>query len=106
MAESERKLEYEVMNPWAYSDPVPQRGITARLDGLEGKKIGLFCNGKRAGELTLNAVERELKALAPTLTTSWYVSTELNVPEALTKAKEKFAAWVGSMDAVVLSVAD
>jgi len=97
---------HEVLGPWAEADPVPLRGISPRLPDLAGKTIGLFSNGKRAAQLTLGAFERELLEKHPTARTSWYTSTVLNSPEALTPGKAKFAAWVGSVDAVVLSVAD
>ena len=102
----ERRSEYEVLSPWAHSDPVPLRGITARPADLAGKRIGLFCNGKRAAELTLGAFEAQLREHAPTATTSWYTSTGLNTPEILTEGKDAFIAWVNDVDAVVLSVAD
>ncbi len=101
-----RSTEYEVLSPWADADPVPLRGITPRPADLAGKRIGLFSNRKRAAVLTLSAVERELQAKYPGLQTSWYESTVVNTPEMLTEGKPKFEAWVASVDAVVLSVAD
>jgi hypothetical protein len=101
-----RSAEYEVLSPWADADPVPLRGISPRPADLAGKKIGLFSNRKRAALLTLGAVERELLQKFPTVQTSWYECTTVNTPEMLTEGKEKFAAWVAGVDAVVLSVAD
>jgi hypothetical protein len=103
---SQRSTEYEVLSPWADVDPVQLRGITPRPENLAGKKIGLFLNEKRAAYLSLSAFERELLARMPTATTSWYKCTGHNIPEALTEGKAKFEAWVRSVDAVVLSVAD
>ncbi|MBI3375717.1 MAG: hypothetical protein HY017_28710 [Betaproteobacteria bacterium] len=103
---SQRSAEYEVLSPWADADPVPSRGITSRPRDLAGKKIGLYLNHKRAGHLSLSAFERELLERVPSATTSWYPCTGHNVPEMLTEGKAKFEAWVGSVDAVVLSVAD
>ena len=97
---------YEVLSPWAEIDPVPLRGVTPRVAELAGKTIGFFSNRKRAAELTLAAVERRLRAQVPDLRTSWYGSTVLNTPEALTEGNARFEAWVGGVDAVVLSVAD
>ena len=97
---------YEVLSPWADADPVPPRGITPRLNGLEGKRIGLFANGKRAAVPMLAAVERRLKEQIPSLETSWYRCSVFNTPEVLTHGKEKFQAWVGSVDAIILSVGD
>jgi hypothetical protein len=97
---------YEVLSPWAEADPVPLRGIAPRPGTLEGRKIGLYSNRKRAAELTLKAVERELLERFPTAQTSWYECTTVNLPEALSEGKARFEAWVGSLDGVVLSVAD
>jgi len=101
-----RGTEYEVLSPWADADPVPLRGITPRPADLAGKKVGLFSNRKRAALLTLGAVERELLERFPTAQTSWYECSTINTPEMLTEGKAKFEAWVASVDAVVLSVAD
>jgi hypothetical protein len=98
--------EYEVLNPWADADPVPLRGIAPRPAELAGRKIGLYSNRKRAAQLTLAAVERELLAKFPTAQTSWYECTTVNTPEMLTEGKAKFEAWVAGVDAVVLAVAD
>ena len=103
---SQRGMEYEVLSPWADVDPVPLRGITSRPQDLAGKKIGLFLNHKRAGHLSLSAFEKELLQRIPTATTSWYECTGHNIPEMLTEGKAKFEAWVDSVDAVVLAVAD
>jgi hypothetical protein len=103
---SKRSTEYEVLSPWPDVDPVPMRGITSRPKDLAGKKIGLFLNHKRAGHLSLSAFERELQERIPSATTSWYECTGHNIPEMLTEGKAKFEAWVGSVDAVVLAVAD
>jgi hypothetical protein len=97
---------FEVLSPWAHADPIPARGITPRLDKIDGKKIGLFANGKRAGAPILEAVARELKARYPSVETDLYRCSVFNTPEALTHGKEKFEAWVQTQDAVVLSVGD
>jgi hypothetical protein len=102
----QRSTEYEVLSPWADVDPVPLRGINSRPKDLAGKKIGLFLNHKRAAHLSLSAFEREFLERIPSATTSWYECTGHNIPEMLTEGKAKFEAWVSSVDAVVLAVAD
>jgi len=97
---------YEVLSPWAEADPVPARGITPRVKDLEGKKIGLFANGKRAAVPMLAAFEKKLHASFPSVQTDWYRCSVFNVPEVLTHGKERFEAWVAGMDAVVLAVGD
>jgi hypothetical protein len=103
---NQRSTEYEVLSPWADADPVPLRGIAPRPADLAGKKIGLYSNRKRAAQLTLDAFERELLQKFPTAQTSRYACTTVNTPEMLTDGRAKFEAWVASVDAVVLSVAD
>ena len=102
----QRGADFEVLSPWADADPVPLRGITPRPAALEGRKIGLYSNRKRAAELTLKAVEHELLERFPGAQTSWYECTTVNLPEMQSAGKARFEAWVGSVDAVVLSVAD
>ena len=103
---NQRSTEYEVLSPWADADPVPLRGIAPRPADLAGKKIGLYSNRKRAAQLILGVFERELLEKFPTAQTSWYACTTINTPEMLTEGRAKFEAWVDSVDAVVLSVAD
>lgn len=103
---TQRAADYEVLSPWPQAEQVALRGISPRLDQLDGKNIGLFANGKRAGPTTLQAVERELKSRYPNVKTHWYHCSVFNTPEATTHGKEKFEAWIKGMDGVVLSVGD
>jgi hypothetical protein len=97
---------YEVLSPWAEADPVPLSGITRRLEGIAGKKIGLFCNSKRAARLMLTSIESKLKERFTSVSTSWYDATIPNVPEIESINKEKFIEWVKGVDAVILAVGD
>ena len=107
MLDTTRKAaDYEVLSPWAEADPVPARGIMPRPPTLDGKKVGLFANGKRAAVPSLTALERELKARYPKVETSWYRCSVFNTPEVLTHGKDKFESWVREQDAVALSVGD
>jgi hypothetical protein len=56
---------YEILSPWAEADPVPLSGISPRLEDMTGKKIGLFCNSKRAARLMLTSIENRLKERFP-----------------------------------------
>lgn len=53
---------YDVLSPWAETDPLPLAGITPRLPELRGKRIGLYANYKRAAGPIQDAVEAELHA--------------------------------------------
>jgi hypothetical protein len=52
---------YDVLSPWAETDPLPLQGINPRLPELAGKRIGLFANYKRAAVPIQDAVEAELR---------------------------------------------
>ena len=100
------ETRYEVLSPWADVDPIPVRGISSRLDSLEGKKIGLFANFKRAAVPIVAEVEKRLKERFPNIETNLFHSTLPNVTETETVNKEKFTAWAKEMDAVVGAVGD
>lgn len=105
-AQQAPETEYEVLSPWADADPIPLRGLSPRLDTLDGKRIGLFANFKRAARPITDEVGRRLKQKYPTIQTSLFHSTLPNVTETETVNKERFAAWAKDMDAVVAAVGD
>ena len=96
---------YEVLNPWAESDPKPLKGITPRPPDLAGKKIGFFCNSKRAAHPITKVIAEKLKARFPTCETSWYFFTRVSIPEVETN-KDKFEIWIKGVDAVIAAVGD
>lgn len=99
--------QYEVLSPWAEADPVPYRGLkTPRLTELESKKIGLFCNIKRAGGPIQTVIEKKLKEKYPTIETSWYRGRTFSVSEQDPENKDKFEEWIKGVDAVILAVGD
>jgi hypothetical protein len=53
---------YDVLSPWAETDPLPLKGINPRVPELRGKRIGLFANYKRAAGPIQDAVEAELRS--------------------------------------------
>jgi hypothetical protein len=99
-------IQFEVLSPWADVDPIPLRGISPRVQGLAGKKIGLFVNSKRAAMPIAQSIDKRLKAMYPDIQTIVFHSTEPNVNEIETKNKEKFTAWVKGIDAVIAVVGD
>jgi hypothetical protein len=106
-AKASPPTQYQVLSPWAETDPIPLRGLTAsRLDNLAGKKIGIFANFKRAAMPIGQSLEKRLQSMYPGMEISFFHSVEPNVLETETKNKDKFAAWVKSVDAVVLAVGD
>lgn len=96
---------YEVLSPWADADPKPVKGISPRVMALAGKKIGFFCNSKRAARPVTTVVAEKLKARFPDIETSWYFFTRVSIPEIETN-KEKFEEWIRGVNAVIAAVGD
>jgi hypothetical protein len=108
MSASNSKSQYEVLNPWAESDPVPYKELTAsRLPELAGKKIGLLCNTKRAAKPILTVLEGKIKRRFPAAVISWYITMNAIGPEEIaTENKAKFENWLRGVDAVIAAVGD
>jgi hypothetical protein len=96
---------YEVLNPWAEADSKPLKGISPRITDLAGKKIGFFCNSKRAAHPITKVIAEKLKERFPTYEPSWYFFTRVSIPEVETN-KEKFEEWIKGLDAVIAAVGD
>ena len=98
--------EYEVLSPWAEVDLVPFRGISPRLEGLEGKKIGLLMNTKRAAAPTMQVIKRRLKETFPTVEFTDFANLKPNETITEHEAKEEFENWVKGVDAVITAFGD
>ena len=96
---------YECLSPWGEVDPVPLEGINERLPDLNGRRIGLFHNGKVAAAPMLDAVETELRGRFEGVTFARFGRRE-NLEVAETPARERYEEWVREVDAVVLAVGD
>jgi hypothetical protein len=97
---------YEVLSPWAEADPIPLKGLTPRLNGLNGKKIGLLCNNKRAAEPILTVTERKLKEEFPTVEFSWFHSKSFSISALERERVPEFEDWIRGVDAVIAAVGD
>jgi hypothetical protein len=97
---------YEVISPWAEADPVPLKGLAPRLDKLDGKKIGLLCNNKRASPLILEVTEKLLKEKFPTVTISRFNARSFSVSSLEKDREGEFNDWIKGVDAVVAAVGD
>jgi len=106
MSPSKTGAVYEVLSPWAEADPMPLKGLSPRLDKLDGKKIGLLCNNKRASPLILNVTEKLLKQKFPTATISWFNSRSFSVSSLEKDREGEFNDWIKGVDAVVAAVGD
>ena len=98
-------FQYDVLSPWADTDPISLRGITKRLSDLEGKTIGLFQNSKRAAHPIMNEVEKKLKGRYPAVSFSRFLLLP-NAGVDETDDKDRFDEWLKGVDAVILSYGD
>ena len=99
--------QYEVLNPWSEADAIPLKGISPRLTQLAGKKIGLFCNDKRAAKPILTAIEQKLKERFSSCETSWFVRQGVtSISQKNGELKKRFEKWVKGVDAVIAAVGD
>jgi hypothetical protein len=98
---------YEVLSPYGDIDPIPLKGISARLPDIAGKKIGLFCNYKPTARPLLTAIENRLKEKYPDCQTSWYTQ-ELNHPvmKMNKEDRDKFEDWVKANDGIIAAMGD
>jgi hypothetical protein len=96
---------YEVLSPWAEADPVPVKGIAERIADLEGKRIGLFRNSKRAAPLALDALQKRLKERYPTVEFSPFALMP-NAGILETEDKDRFEEWIKEVDGVVFAFGD
>jgi hypothetical protein len=106
MTADKASAAYEVLSPWAEADPIPLKGLAPRLDKLDGKKIGLLCNNKRAAPLILNVTEKLLKEKFPTVTISRFNARSFSVSSLEKDREGEFNDWIKGVDAVVAAVGD
>jgi hypothetical protein len=97
---------YEVLSPWAEADPIPLKGLSPRLDKLDGKKIGLLCNNKRAAPLILDAAEKNLRQKFPTAHLSRFKARTFSVSSLEKDRAGEFDDWIKGVDAVIAAVGD
>jgi hypothetical protein len=97
---------YEVLSPWAEADHVPLQGLSPRLDKLDGKKIGLLCNSKRASPLIVDATEKLLKQRFPDAAISRFFARSFSVSSLEKDREQEFNDWIKGVDAVIAAVGD
>jgi hypothetical protein len=98
--------KYEVLNPWAETDPVPLRGISERLQDLNGKTIGLHADNKPAAVPILKVVEKRLQELYPTTIFTWFKINLINEIEDNQETRANYIEWAKGVDAVVGAIGD
>ena len=106
MNQAEAIGRYEVLSPWSEIDPLTLHAPATRLDTIEGKRIGLFCNFKRSAQPMLETAAHWLQERFPTVKPVFYRPQAPNVPEMESAAREQFSQWIDSVDGVILAVGD
>jgi hypothetical protein len=100
-------MTYEVLSPWAEADPIPLKGISARVSDLSGRKIGLFASSKPAAPRMMAVLEQKMKRRFPSSEITRYNAEEgFVVLQTTGKDKKRFEEWVGEVDAIVAAVGD
>lgn len=97
---------YEVLSPWAEADPISLHHLAPRLDRLDGKKIGLLVNSKRAAPLIQDVTEKLIKQKFPTVTVSRFFGRSFSVSSLEKDRENEFNDWLKGVDAVVAAVGD
>ncbi len=97
---------YEVLSPWAEADPKPLNGLSPRLKDLDGKRIGLLVNNKRAAPLILDVAEQLVKERYPAARTSRFWAESFSVSALEPGRKTEFEDWLKGLDAVIAAVGD
>jgi hypothetical protein len=97
---------YEVLSPWADADPIAPRGISPRLDSLEGKTIGLLRNSKRAAAPLMKVIERRLRGKFPSVEFTEFANLKPNERLLDQDLKEDFEKWLKDVDAVIATFGD
>ena len=81
--------QFEVLNPWAEVDPVPLKGISPRLSGLNNKTVGLLANDKPASSIVIGIIREQLTQKFPNVRFSSFLDDlgTLGIYEKELKAK-------------------
>jgi hypothetical protein len=96
---SENTVELEVLNPRGEVEPVAALAPVPRITNLDGKRVGLYSNGKPGMDNFYTVFEELLKKRYPTVTTSL-----LRGSFEITDADSR--AWAPQIDTFVYAVGD
>jgi len=94
-----------LVTPSSADDDIERKPLNERVESLEGKRIGLYDNGKPAAEPLLTAVEEKLAARYPDATFEWYHVPFLNdIKDA--EVQEDVTEWAGNVDVGIGAIGD
>ena len=98
---------YDVLSPWAETDPIPLNGITPRLDDMRGKRIGLYANYKRAAVPIQDQVEKALLSrYGESIAIKRFHQAGSNDVGSSSDEGPQFVKWLEDLDAVIVAVGD
>jgi hypothetical protein len=107
MTVEQRTATYDVLSPWAETDPLPLAGINERLPELRGKRIGLFANYKRAAVPIQDAVEAELRSRFGNDVTITRFTQNGSTDCGSSDEGPRYAEWLEKeVDTVIVAVGD
>ncbi len=99
----------DVVDPTSASDSPDEsselNALSARIDGLEGKHVGLYDNAKLAAEPILNVLEEKLEEKYSDITISTYSMEHLNWAKDPDKLAE-VGEWARDLDCVIGAIGD
>jgi hypothetical protein len=99
---------YDVLSPWAETDPLALQGITPRVSELRGRRIGLYANYKRAAVPIQDAVEAELRdRYGSEVTVTRFAQHGSSDIASDDNERPRFLEWLDKeVDTVIIAVGD
>lgn len=92
-------VSLELLNPRGEIEPPPIYTPSPRLSGLEGRKIGLYSNGKQGVDHFFTAIEDLLKQRYPDITTK-------RLTGAFEIRDEEVEGFISDIDAFIYAIGD
>lgn len=92
----------QAISPWAEVDASEYRGLSPRLESLEGKTIGMFGDFMKIAGLMLKTVEQEIRRRVPTAKFS-YIQYSVETTQIVKDGdfKPEFDRWAAGVDCIL-----
>lgn len=94
-----------LVTPGSETEDTERKPLAARVDSLEGKTIGLYDNGKPAGEPLLTAVQEKLSERYPDATFEWFHVEHLNQIKR-DDVQNDVVEWAQGVDTAIGAIGD
>jgi len=92
-------VELEVLNPRGEIEPAKTYALAPRISDLDGKRVGLYWNGKPGIDNFFTVVEENLKKRFPNVTTTLFRG-------AMEITDKDIQAWAPQIDTFIYAVGD